>query len=100
MGIIVDKLFIPLGLGILLLWIEVILKLAERRRAAMVFLTFSILELLVFSAPLISRLLLNTLANTNSHHFASSADVAILRGGMMRGQTDRPPDLTDAADRA
>jgi uncharacterized SAM-binding protein YcdF (DUF218 family) len=70
------------------------------KNASTVLLVCAGLELWVFSTPLASRLLLSTLENTNSKNDSSSADVAILHGGIMRGRTGGSPDLTDAADRA
>lgn len=104
MSIFLDKLLalaiFPLSLGILLLGMGIILNLVGRRRASMVLLTCAILELWAFSTPLASRLLLATLEQKNSQTVASSADVAILLGGMLRAQPGKLPDLTDAVDRA
>src|SRR5687768_12661914 len=89
----------PLGLALILIASGIALNFVGRRRASILLLSFAVVELWAFSTPLVSRLLLTTLENTNSPILTKSADVAILLGGMIRGGHDAP-DLTDAADRA
>jgi uncharacterized SAM-binding protein YcdF (DUF218 family) len=105
MGIFLDKLLAlaayPLGLSILLLLLALALSLVGRRFASIFFVAGALLILWISSTPLASRLLLSSLEEMNSPKNVSSADVAILLGGMMRGQNQQNnPDLTDAADRA
>jgi uncharacterized SAM-binding protein YcdF (DUF218 family) len=105
MSILFDKVFAlvvyPLGLSILLLLIGIALGLAARRIASTLLILCAVVVLWVFSTPLVSRMMLSSLEKTNSLETISSADVAILLGGLMRGQNQqKDPDLTDAADRA
>lgn len=106
MNILIDKIFAliiyPLGLGILLVLVGIALDLAGRRFASTLVLICAVTGLWGFSTPLASRFLLSTVETTNSSPGVFSADVAILLGGIMRGQNERGdhPDLTDAADRA
>ena len=89
----------PLGLGILVVGIGIVLISIGRRQGSISLLVLALAELWSFSTPLVSRLLLTTLEKGTSSHVMSSADVAILLGGMVRGH-DGQLDLTDAVDRA
>jgi uncharacterized SAM-binding protein YcdF (DUF218 family) len=90
----------PLGVGILLVVAGIALSLAGRRFVSTLILITAVTVLWIFSTPLVSRILLSNLENGNSSE-QISADVAILLGGIMRGQDEKStgPDLTDAADR-
>lgn len=104
MNILLDKVFAlvayPLGLSILLLLFGIVLSLAARRVASTLLVVCAVFALWGFSTPLVSKMMLYSLEGTNSPENVSSADVAILLGGIIRGQNQqKDPDLTDAADR-
>jgi uncharacterized SAM-binding protein YcdF (DUF218 family) len=104
MNIFLDKLiplaFYPLGLSILLGLGGIALSLGGRRYASAITLSCALAILWLFSTPLVSRILLSTLEETNSQQRISSADVAILLGGIIRGENDAgEPDLNDSVDR-
>ena len=92
MNIFLDKLiplaFYPLGLSILLGLGGIALSLGGRRYASAITLSCALAILWLFSTPLVSRILLSTLEETNSQQRISSADVAILLGGIIRGEND------------
>jgi uncharacterized SAM-binding protein YcdF (DUF218 family) len=105
MNILLDKLlplaFYPLGMSILLVLGGIALNLMGRRYASAIVLACALAILWLFSTPLVSGALLSTLEKTNSQQGMSSADVAILLGGIVRGQSDAgEPNLNDSVDRA
>jgi uncharacterized SAM-binding protein YcdF (DUF218 family) len=90
----------PLGLTILLILGGITLSLIGRRVASVITLVGALTILWFFSTPLAARLILTTLEETNSHQRPSSADVAILLGGILRRGHAGSPDLNDSVDRA
>jgi uncharacterized SAM-binding protein YcdF (DUF218 family) len=105
MNILLDKLVplavYPLGLSILLILGGIALSLIGRPYASVLILGCSLTILWICSTPLVARLLLSTLEQTKSQQGKSSADVAILLGGMVRGVNEAGElDLNDSVDRA
>jgi uncharacterized SAM-binding protein YcdF (DUF218 family) len=105
MNILLDKLVplavYPLGLSILLMLGGIALSLIGRRYASVIIIAGALTILWFFSTPLAARLILSSLEETNSYQGPSSADVAILLGGILRrGNNAGEPDLNDSIDRA
>jgi uncharacterized SAM-binding protein YcdF (DUF218 family) len=105
MSILLDKLIplalYPLGFSILLVLGGIALSLTGKRYASVFVFACALTILWLFSTPLVSRVLLSTLEDTNSQQGTSSADVAILLGGIISGENDAgEPDLNDSVDRA
>jgi uncharacterized SAM-binding protein YcdF (DUF218 family) len=105
MNILLDKLvplaLYPLGFSILLVLGGIALSLTGRRYASVFVFAWALTILWLFSTPLVSRILLSTLEDTKSQQGMSSADVAVLLGGIISGENDAgEPDLNDSVDRA